>query len=123
MSHLRDRLGLPQIPELTDYLTKFFKMGKRRRGETMNEYITRKTETYTRAQQAVGRVLKAYGEDTTRWTSSSTRFSSRTNTWRGSTTESVRETQAGDEGEEFLEAEEAESEDPWAQASSRSQSD
>ena len=63
MQHLRSWLGLPQIPELTD-LTRLLKQGKRRRGETMNEYITRKTETYTRAQQALGRVLRAHGQDT-----------------------------------------------------------
>ena len=122
MGHLRNRLGLPQIPELTDYLTRFFKQGKRRRGETMNEYITRKTETYTRAQQALGRVLKAYGEDTMRWSGSMARSNTRANTWRGAATESAPPSQAGVPDEEAEAPEEPEPDDPWAQASSQSQS-
>ena len=122
MGHLRNRLGLPQIPELTDYLTRFFKQGKRRRGETMNEYITRKTETYTRAQQALGRVLKAYGEDTMRWSGSMARSSTRANTWRGAATESAPPSQAGVPDEEAEAPEEPEPDDPWAQASSQGQS-
>lgn len=49
LGHLRSSLGLPQLPEMIDHLTRFFKLGKRKRGETMNDYITRKTETYVRA--------------------------------------------------------------------------
>lgn len=63
LEHLRSKLGLPQLPELTDHLTRLFKQGRRRRGETMNEYITRKTECYMRAQQSLGRVLRAYGNN------------------------------------------------------------
>jgi hypothetical protein len=40
MTHLRSSLGLPNHPELTDYLAKFFKQGRRKKGETMNNYIT-----------------------------------------------------------------------------------
>eukprot|EP00435_Cladocopium_sp_Y103_P052268 s1300_g16.t1 len=125
MTHLRQRLGLPQIPELTDYLTRFFKQGKRRRGETMNEYITRKTETYTRAQQALGRVLTAYGENSMRWSGSMARSSTRANTWRDDATVTASgASQQGNQEEEFQEAEETESNfDPWAQASSQNRHD
>ena len=60
MDHLGDSLGLPQLPEMTDHLTKYFKQGRRKRGESMSEYITRKVEVYSRAKQALGRVLKSY---------------------------------------------------------------
>ena len=56
MTHLRNALGRPQISDMTDHLNKYFKATKRRRLETMNEYITRKTEAYGRAKQAYGRV-------------------------------------------------------------------
>ena len=56
MNHLRERLGRPQIPELSDYLNKYFRQSRRRRFETMNDYITRKCELYSRARQALMRV-------------------------------------------------------------------
>lgn len=59
--HLRQSLGMPQMPELTEHLSRFFKQSKRRRGESMNEYVTRKSEIYARARQGLDRVLKQYG--------------------------------------------------------------
>ena len=73
MTHLRESLGLPQLPELTDYLLKYFKSGKRRRGEVMGHYITRKTETYARTRQALARVLRQHGSDPMSWSRTSTR--------------------------------------------------
>ena len=64
LEHLRECLGRPTIPELTEYLNKFFRHGRRRRLETMNEYITRKTEVYHRARQALSRVKKVYDRST-----------------------------------------------------------
>ena len=37
MDHLRGSLGLPQLPEMTDHLTKYFKQGRRKRGESMGD--------------------------------------------------------------------------------------
>ena len=37
MEHLRGSLGLPQLPEMTDHLTKHFKQGRRKRGESMGD--------------------------------------------------------------------------------------
>lgn len=74
MAHLRSSLGLPQLPELTDYLTKFFKQGRRKKGETMNDYITRKTETYVRACQSLSRVMQTYGSQPARRTSTTTSY-------------------------------------------------
>ena len=56
LTHLRQCLGKPQMPELTDLLSKYFRSTKRRAGETMNCYITRKCEIYVRCQQALSRV-------------------------------------------------------------------
>ena len=56
LEHLKQCLGKPQMPELTELLGKYFRGSKRRSGETMNEYISRKCEVYVRAQQAMGRV-------------------------------------------------------------------
>ena len=60
LSHLRSSLGLPQLPEMTEFLTKYFKQSRRRKGEGMNEYITKKTESYSRARQSLARVSQRY---------------------------------------------------------------
>ena len=73
LDHLRQCLGRPQMPELTELLGKYFRGSKRRSGETMNEYISRKCEMYVRAQQAMGRV-RPYHER---------QASSETSTWAG----------------------------------------
>lgn len=125
MEHLRSKLGLPQLPELTDYLTKYFKQGRRRRGETMNDYITRKTETYTRAQQSLARGLKAYGQDSSRWTSSTTRSSTRSMS-RGygpSTTATPSVPEGDEEAASHEAAGEEDQSDPWARASQGQQSE
>ncbi|CAE7937367.1 rps4x [Symbiodinium sp. KB8] len=57
LSTLRASLGRPQVSELADFLTKYFKQTRRRSQESMPDYITRKCETYLRAQQALQRVL------------------------------------------------------------------
>ena len=56
LDHLRRCLGKPQVPELTELLAKYFKSSKRRPGETMGDYISRKCELYVRAQQAMSRL-------------------------------------------------------------------
>ena len=53
-------LGQPQLSEVSDFMAKYFRLSKRKRMETMNEYITRKTEIYARACQALGRVQLRY---------------------------------------------------------------
>eukprot|EP00439_Symbiodinium_sp_Y106_P069628 s526_g12.t1 len=56
LRHLRACLGKPQIPELTEYLNRYFRQGRRKQQESMNEYIARKCELYLRACQAMARV-------------------------------------------------------------------
>ncbi|OLQ14375.1 hypothetical protein AK812_SmicGene1548 [Symbiodinium microadriaticum] len=56
LSHLRRCLGKPQVPELTELLSKYFKNSRRKPGELMGDYISRKCELYVRAQQAMDRV-------------------------------------------------------------------
>ena len=57
LEFLRQCLGKPQIPEMTEHLSKYFKHCRRRAQESMNEYITRKAEAYLRAEQALQRVI------------------------------------------------------------------
>ena len=57
LSTLRASLGRPQVSELADFLTRYFKQTRRRSQESMPDYITRKCETYLRAQQSLQRVL------------------------------------------------------------------
>ena len=61
MKFLRSCLGRPQIPELTDYLNKYFRFSRRKTNETINDYITRKCELYMRACQSLKRVQKYHG--------------------------------------------------------------
>ncbi|CAE7447253.1 unnamed protein product, partial [Symbiodinium sp. CCMP2456] len=60
MDHLRKALGKPRVNEVTDLLATYFKGTRRRSGESMNEYITRKTEAYMRAGQALRKVQPHY---------------------------------------------------------------
>ena len=64
MAFLRQRLGKPQLPELSELLLRYFRGTKRRAQETINDYVTRKCEAYVRAQQSMQRVLKDRGETT-----------------------------------------------------------
>ena len=64
LSHLRSSLGLPQLPEMAEFLSRYFKQSRRRKGEGMNEYITRKTESYSRARQSLARVSQRYEKST-----------------------------------------------------------
>ena len=56
LNHLRQSLGRPQVSELADHLSRYFKGSRKRPTEGMNDYITRKSEVYTRACQALRRV-------------------------------------------------------------------
>ena len=60
MDHLRAALGKPRINEVTDLLATYFKGTKRKPQESMNDYITRKTEAYMRASQSLKRVQPHY---------------------------------------------------------------
>ncbi|CAE7681801.1 RE2 [Symbiodinium sp. CCMP2456] len=60
MDHLRRALGKPRVNEVTDLLATYFKGTRRRANESMNEYITRKSEAYMRASQALKRVQPYY---------------------------------------------------------------
>lgn len=66
LQHLRTHLGLPQIPEMTEYLLKYFNNGKRKRQESMGEYITRKCEIYARARQSLSRLMASQGPEALR---------------------------------------------------------
>ena len=60
LDHLRKHLGQPQLTEMSEYMSKYFKMTKRRRQEGMNDYITRKAEIYARACQTLDRVQRRF---------------------------------------------------------------
>ena len=51
-----EELGTAAIRELTEHLNRYFRGSSRKKGETMNDYITRKSEVYARAKQALMRV-------------------------------------------------------------------
>ena len=63
MEHLRRALGKPKVNEVTDLLASYFKGTRRKPQESMNDYITRKTEAYMRASQALKRVQPHYEKE------------------------------------------------------------
>jgi hypothetical protein len=111
---------------MTDHLNKYFKNTRRRRQESMNDYITRKTEAYVRARQALGRVEDQFGGQRQQrpqqgWSSQD--WGSRAGDWSAWHETPTEE----DEGEEFTSprnqpeaargSEQAEEdEDPWARS-------
>ena len=58
---LRQERGQPKVPELSELLQKYFRRTRRARGETMGDFILRKSEAYTRAQQSMARYMKEQG--------------------------------------------------------------
>ncbi|CAE7481400.1 unnamed protein product [Symbiodinium necroappetens] len=88
LQHLRQSLGKPQIPEATEFLNKYFRNSKRRVGENVNDYITRKTETYWRACQALRRVMPK-GQESGSWQPpvSTYGWSSRRSSWTSNAAE------------------------------------
>lgn len=52
---LRSERGQPKVPEMSELLMKYFKGTRRHRGEGMGDFILRKAEAYTRAQQSMAR--------------------------------------------------------------------
>ena len=55
---LREERGHPKVPEMSELLMKYFKGSKRQRGESMHDYIMKKAEAYTRAQQSMARLQR-----------------------------------------------------------------
>jgi hypothetical protein len=75
LTYLRSNLGLPQMPELTDHLSRYFRQSRRKKGETMNEYVTRKSDLYARARQGLHRVMSHYEKKKPAWEKSYGGFS------------------------------------------------
>ena len=65
LRHLRQHLGLPQLSEMSDYMNRYFKQSRRKRNESMNEYITRKAELYSRTEQTLQRAQTYYAPRST----------------------------------------------------------
>ena len=98
LQHLRTSLGRPQVAELTDHLSKYFKGSRKRPTEGMNDYITRKSEVYLRACQALRRVAPHQG----RPSNHAPRMASRRSSWdySESTQEPVQEAEAAEDNAE-----------------------
>ena len=108
MSYLRQRLGRPQLPELSEQLLKYFRGTRRRAQETVNDYVTRKCEAYVRAQQSMQRVMKDRGvqpatiktEDPGyRWSGGQWGGYGRRQSWDSNATTDAQETTHGGDGE------------------------
>ncbi|CAE7327782.1 unnamed protein product, partial [Symbiodinium microadriaticum] len=71
LNYLRQALGKPRVNEVTDLLATYFKGTRRKSGESMNDYITRKNEAFMRAAQAMKRVQPHYESGASRSTHTS----------------------------------------------------
>ena len=52
---LRSERGQPKVPEMSELLLRYFRGTRRQRDEPMGDFILRKAEAYTRAQQSMAR--------------------------------------------------------------------
>ncbi|CAK8989763.1 unnamed protein product [Durusdinium trenchii] len=57
---LRAERGQSKVPEMSELLMKYFKGTRRQRGEGMNDFVMRKAEAYTRAQQSMARYQREH---------------------------------------------------------------
>ena len=93
LNYLRSCLGRPQIAELSDFLNKYFRQGRRKAGESMSDYVTRKCELYLRAQQSLQRVLPHHSkietasESVDGWTTGQHRERGRRASWDSAATQ------------------------------------
>ena len=128
LAHLRASLGRPQVSDLTDHLSRYFKGSRRRSGESINDYISRKTEIYLRACQAYQRVKphqKKKGSTMTlggQWTPtwSASRRNSRESDFSAATTangEASGETEAAEEEQQDQDAWSGWRDDQWSYGS------
>ncbi|OLP98934.1 hypothetical protein AK812_SmicGene18559 [Symbiodinium microadriaticum] len=78
---LRQGLGRPKISEVTEHLSKFFKYSRRKPGESINDYVARRSEVYLRAQQAMARLGKTTRKPRTETTWPSSERGSYTGAW------------------------------------------
>ena len=129
LEFLRQCLGKPQIPEMTEHLSKYFKHCRRRAQESMNEYITRKAEAYLRAEQALQRVIASQKKKpgTQKPTTSSEEPGSRQDNWswypsRRSSVDSSNDAAAEPEEQADEHAETASTRDTWHDWQSQSTS-
>ena len=60
LAHLRRQLGLPQLAEMSSYMNQYFKQSRRKKNESVNDYITRKSELYARTEQTLQRAQAHY---------------------------------------------------------------
>ena len=119
LEHLRMHLGQPQLSEMSDFMNRYFKTSRRRRDETMNDYITRKAEPYMRACQSLDRVQKRYDPGRTRG-GTSTHSTSRTPSRHGMTLDlnaldGAEEDDDGEELQDLQDDHEEQADDPWSQ--------
>ena len=124
LQHLRQSLGKPQIPEATEFLNKYFRNSRRRVGEGINDYITRKTETYWRACQALKRVMprtrpppasQASWAETPYGAGSA--WNSRRSSWASTTSNPDDEAQGETEAEDHQDGNETEATWTWSSTS------
>ena len=123
---LRAERGQSKVPEMSELLMKYFKGTRRQRGETMNDFVQRKAEAYTRAQQSMARYQRENGSTGKSATSSVPSLMPPVQrTWRTKTAKEFSSESASisEEPDEFQElddvsrsvpANEVDEEDPWA---------
>ena len=115
LNHLRASLGRPQVSDLTEHLSRYFKGSRRRSGETINDYISRKSEIYLRACQALQRVSPLQKTKATPTPSSTTW----TPTWSRRTSYDAGDQEAETEGDDNQQADaERWKDDQWSSWSS-----
>lgn len=61
LSHLQSAIGEPALPEVGNFMRQYFKILKRKRGESMSSFCVRHREEYERMCRALARMLREQG--------------------------------------------------------------
>ena len=65
LKHLQHTIGEPALPEVGNFMRQYFRVLRRRKGESMTAFCVRHREEYDRMCRALGRMMKENGASTT----------------------------------------------------------
>ena len=65
LRHLQTAIGEPALPEVANFMRQYFRVLRRRKGESMTAFCVRHREEYDRMCRALGRMMRENGASTT----------------------------------------------------------
>ena len=68
LKHLQKVIGEPALPEVGNFMRQYFKVLRRKQGETMSSFCVRHRDEYEKMCRALGRIVKEHGKAPTKAT-------------------------------------------------------